>query len=224
MSGTKKNVENSVENVDNKMENFPENNSNSEKNVDITENNDVIVDALSLADVSQIVNSVVDNCFQERNGKLEFSSEYCEVLKAYWKLSFFVPSLKITEISIFEFFEKYIAGKYDSYLREIQLFHDKLPSYIDNAIDEKIKFKIAQIQNPLVNSLANLCEVISATVEKYSENIESTDLKKMIDDFADFTKKNNPETITNTVLNKHLDKMRKSKRKPIEIKKDVKGE
>ncbi len=95
---------------------------------------------IGLPDVVKIVNSVVDNCFHEHNGIMRFDSEYYEVLKAYWKLCYFVPSLDIMKISIFDFFIKYIAGEYDGYLDEIK--DSRLSLYIDGAIDNKIKVTI----------------------------------------------------------------------------------
>ncbi len=176
---------------------------------DLADESAAVNGVIGLPDVMKIVNSVVDNCFHENNGVTNFNSEYYEVLKAYWKLSYFFPSLKVIKLSIFEFFDVYIAGKYDGYLDEIA--DNRLSLYIDGAIDKKIKFKISQIQNPIIPVLTNLLNTVNSTIEKYSENIESADLKNMIGDFANFTKKNNPETITNAVLKRHVNKIRKEK-------------
>ena len=46
---------------------------------------------MSLLDISKIVNTVVDSVFTERNGNIEFSAEYYEVLLAYLKVGAFYP-------------------------------------------------------------------------------------------------------------------------------------
>lgn len=162
---------------------------------------------VSLTDVSIIVNTVVDNVFTERNGKIEFSAEFYEVLLSYLEIGYFYPETKLFEKSIEnksslnDFFVDYIDGIYQKEIDELKYNH--IAQYIENAIKNKIDAKIKQIESPSLNSVAKFFEAATVLAEKYVndiDNVGSNDIKTFLNDFAKFAKKTNPKSISETFL------------------------
>ncbi|MCM1167421.1 MAG: hypothetical protein NC299_16830 [Lachnospiraceae bacterium] len=170
---------------------------------EISENDNISVNGgkLSLIDVAEVVNAVVDMVFRERDGQMEFAAEYYEVVLAYTKIAAFFPETGVRNDDIFTFFEDYIGGKYVKELEKMG--YDPLAQYIDNAVNLKIEAKKRQIENPLVNSLTRLADTVNVLASKYVDDIENVgtaDIKKFIEDFAKLSKKTNPQTVTDTVM------------------------
>lgn len=159
---------------------------------------------LTLTDVAEIVNAVVDLVFIERNGKIEFAAEYYEVLLAYFQIGAFYPSTGVLDNGVGLFFMDYIDNKYHKELGELK--YNNLAKYIENAVTKKIEAKMRQIENPLINSLTKLVDTANILAQKYVDDIDnvgSSDIKKFIEDFADFAKKTNTDTITDAVIKLH---------------------
>lgn len=155
----------------------------------------------SLIDAAEVVNAVVDSVFRERNGQTEFAAEYYEVVLAYAKIAAFFPETGVTGDDIFTFFEDYIDGKYAKQLDDMK--YEPMAKYIDNAVALKVEAKKRQIENPLVNSLTRLADTVNALASKYVsdiENVGTADIRKFIEDFAELSKKTNPQTVTDTVI------------------------
>lgn len=171
---------------------------------------DVKVDngKLTLKDVSIIVDTVVNSSFAEINGKIEYNPEISAILIPYLEVGAFYPETEVFnngDNSLEIFFNDYIDGKYDDKLNE--LGNNRLAAYIEDAIRQKIEHKLRQIENPLINSVINLIDNISTIANAYAkdiDNIGTSDIKKFISDFADFAKITNPRTITDSVVDKHI--------------------
>lgn len=156
---------------------------------------------LSMSDVSDIVNAIVETVFVELDGRVDYAPEYYEVMSAYWELGAFYPNLKIFEKDISEFYDEYIDNKYHRELSDIAL--DRQAGYIDRAAKEKIEFRLKQIASPLVEELTALLSNVNVLAERYAKGMDEVsagDFKKLVTDFAEFSKKTNPKTVTDTYL------------------------
>lgn len=163
---------------------------------------------LSLRDVSVIVDTVINSVFVDVNGKTEYNAEIAAILIPYLEIGAFYPETEVfkdSEDSLELFFSNYIDGKYDDKLNEIK--NNRLAIYIEDAISKRIEYKLKQIENPLINSVINLVDNISAIANTYAkdiDNVGTSDIKKFIGDFANFAKVTNPKTITDSVVDKHI--------------------
>lgn len=169
---------------------------------------------LTLGDVAEIVNAIVDSVFAERNGKIEFAAEYYEVLLAYFEIGAFYPETEVLENSVNLFFMDYIDGKYHRELEELK--HSRLAQYIDNAVKKKVEAKMRQIENPLINSLTKFADNAVILSQKYVDdinNVATDDIKKFITDFAELAKKTNPQTVTDFVVERHKEEFAKESEK-----------
>ena len=187
-----------VETVENAVKS--EENDAADKNVELEGKNG----KLTLGDVAEIVNAIVDSVFVERNGKIEFAVEYYEVLLAYFQIGAFYPETGVFDDGIGLFFMNYID---DKYYRELDaLDHNNLAKYIKNAVVKKIEAKMRQIENPLVNSLVKFVDVATVLAGKYIDDIDnvgSADIKRFIADFSEVAKKTNTNAITDAMYKLH---------------------
>lgn len=159
---------------------------------------------MSLLDISKIVNTVVDSVFTERNGNIEFSAEYYEVLLAYLKVGAFYPHTGVLENSLDLFFIDYIDGKYYRELNELK--DSRLAQYIDNAVKQKIEARMRQVENPLIDSMKKFVDVATVLAQKYVDDIDNvgaSDIKGFFQSFANFTKNTNTKTVTDAVIKLH---------------------
>lgn len=163
---------------------------------------------LSLRDVSVIVDTVINSVFVDVNGKTEYNAEIAAILIPYLEIGAFYPEtgvFKDSEDSLELFFEDYIDGKYDDKLNEIK--NSRLAIFIEDAISKRIEYKLKQIESPLINSVINLVDNISAIANTYAkdiDNVGTSNIKKFISDFANFAKTTNPKTIADSVVDKHI--------------------
>lgn len=163
---------------------------------------------LSLRDVSVIVDTVINSVFVDVNGKTEYSAEIAAILIPYLEIGAFYPETEVfkdSEDSLEIFFADYIDGKYDDKLNKIK--NSRLAIFIEDAINKRIEYKLKQIENPLIDSVINLVDNISAIANTYAkdiDNVGTSDIKKFIGDFANFAKTTNPKTITDSVVDKHI--------------------
>lgn len=163
---------------------------------------------MSLLGLSQIVNTVVDSVFIERNGNIEFAAEWYEVTLAYLEIGAFYPQTGVLENSLDLFFIDYIDGKYYRELAELKL--NRLAQYIDNAVKQKVEARMRQIENPLINSLVKFVDIASVLAQKYVDDIDNVgaaDIQKFIKDFGSLAKKTNPQTVTDAVIKMHRAEM-----------------
>lgn len=169
---------------------------------------------MSLLGLSQIVNTVVDSVFIERNGNIEFAAEWYEVTLAYLEIGAFYPQTGVLENSLDLFFIDYIDGKYYRELAELKL--NRLAQYIDNAVKQKVEARMRQIENPLINSLVKFVDIASVLAQKYVDDIDNVgaaDIQKFIKDFGSLTKKTNPQTVTDAVIKMHRAEMASAPKK-----------
>lgn len=133
---------------------------------------------ISLADTTDLVNAVVDMVFTETDGVMEYYPEYLDVTKAYYKVFFLAPE-EIGGMTIFDFYEDYINGKFNEILvNDVDIRQNE---YIDKAIDEKIEFKKNQLTNPLTNSFVRFIDNVSNIAETQLKNFDGVDTNKLLD-------------------------------------------
>lgn len=159
---------------------------------------------LSLVEIVEVINTIVDSMFVERNGTIEFAAEYYEVLLAYFKIGAFYPETGVFENGLFIFFTDYVDGKYSKELDELKF--NRYAQYIDNTVKQKAEARMRQIENPLINSLVKFVDVAAVLAQKYVDdidNIGTADIKKFITDFANVAKKTNPQSVTDAVIKMH---------------------
>ncbi len=173
------------------------------KNDEIDPSNEI----MSLEQAQELINSVTDLIFLNTANGIVFSPIYIDFMLAYWKIGFFYPSLGISEKGEegFDFFfNGWINGEYDVYLEKVK--DNKQAAIIDKAIERAIEFKKSQYQQPVLNSLTRLADTLNILAQKYVDDIDkigSSDIKSFLERFIEFTSKNNVQTITDEVLNRH---------------------
>lgn len=182
-----------------------------EKTVDTVENvsadsSDIAVknDKLSLSDMVQLVNTIVDSVIVNRNGTLEFAAEYLDVVENYVLMAAFYPQYGIADIGLALFFNDYINGVFFRELKELEV--NGYAQYIRCAVEKKIEFKLRQIENPLINSATKFVDTASALTQKYVDDIDNVgtaDIKGFLSDFSKLVKKTNPQTVTDAVIKLH---------------------
>ncbi len=165
---------------------------------------------LSLAEMSGLVNAIVQSVFVENNGETEYMPEYFDVVSDYWKLYYFRPDLDIGEMSISDFYEKRLNEEFDYALEEISL----LPAVweINKAVEKKIDYLLSK--KPLEKELTEILRSINAIVGKFADDVSRENYKQMIGDFKNFVGKADSESITESVLKKHREDLAKEK-KPV---------
>lgn len=165
---------------------------------------------LSLVEMSEIVNTVVDSVFTERNGNIEFAGELYEVLLAYMEVGAFYPHTGVFENGLGLFFGDYIDNKYHKELEELK--YNRLVQYIENAVNKKVEARMKQIENPLINSMTKLVDAANVLAEKYVDDIDNvgtSDMKGFITNFVELSKKTNPDTVAEKVIKMYRAEMEK---------------
>ncbi len=165
---------------------------------------------LSLAEMSGLVNAIVQSVFVENDSETEYMPEYFDVVSDYWKLYYFRPDLDIGEMSISDFYEKRLDGGFDHTLEVIALF--PAVREIDKAVEKKIDYLLNK--KPLEKELTEILRSINAIVGKFADDVSREDYKQMIGDFKNFVGKANSESITESVMQKHREDLAKEK-KPV---------
>lgn len=163
-----------------------------------------ITDIMSLEQVRELVDSILSLVFLKTDDGIVYMPLYEKVIYPYWKMGFYYPSLKISEMGFEDFYIKWINGEYNYQLDCI--LDNEQATFIDTLISDTIEFYKKQYQQPVINSLTNLINTVNILAQKYVndiDNIGSSDIKGFLQRFMEFTAKNNTATITDEVLNRH---------------------
>lgn len=151
--------------------------------------------------IHELIEAITELVFLNTANGTTFAPIYIDLMLAYWKIGFFYPSLETSEKGVDYFFEKWISGEYDVCLEKLE--NNRQARVIDKAIRREIEFKKAQLCQPIINSLTELADSASELVKKYTNDINSEDIKGFMKQFAEFSSKNNTATITDEVLKHH---------------------
>ncbi len=216
-------AENEIKTTGARKKNNAENNVNNLKSTksEISINEKVAIDKdipengrLSLMDIANLVNAVVETVFIERDGNIEFAAEYYEVVRAYWSMRYFYPHLINDDTGIFVFFEDYIKGVYDKELTD--LIYNDYWEYADKAITEKVEIRKKQIENPVMNSITKFFNAAGILAEKYVndiDNIGTADLKGFLKNFGKLAQNTNADKVARAVFEKQLEQEKFAKNK-----------
>lgn len=167
---------------------------------------DIEIKKLSLNDVNDITTAILDSLFQknEETGDINFAGQYSEIIRAFFELVFAFPDLKIHEIGLNKFFDRYCDGAFEEYLELMR--KDRRVQYIENAVNDGIQMRLRYYNGRLIqNSLAKLINNLNNIVEQYSASIdglETGDVKGFVQSFAEFAGKTDTDSLVSTILDK----------------------
>lgn len=168
--------------------------------------NSIEIKKLSLTEVNNIVDSILDVLFHknETTGESSYLGQYNEIVRVYYEMVMAFPSLKIHEMKMPEFFDKFCDGEYDQYIEMLK--KDRRIQYIEDALDSTIQTLLKYYSGgQLANSVTKLVNSLNSIVEKYAnsiEGVEASDIKGFFNNFVEFASKTNTETITAAMLKK----------------------
>lgn len=162
------------------------------------------VRTISFEVYSGIVKNICEPLFtKSKDGSgTTFNFQFVGIVKDYIKLACLYQELELQKKDLFTFYDGYVNGEYDVQLEEIE--DNRCSKLIDESVDIFVKYRMYQLQSPILNALTDLVNVMNKFAEKFSDDFSQEDFKKMIGDFANFTQNVNNESLTETIIKKHM--------------------
>ena len=155
---------------------------------------------ISAEDTVRLLRDIDSAIFQTADENLIiFNLPVCDVMVQYLKLHYFYPT-EFEKIEDFGgFYDDLFAGKFKDYITAMD--KTETAKLIDNAVQMRKQITIGKLQNPMVETIKKINDILDTLAEN-TKDIEPDALKKFINDFSDFAKNNNPETLTEIFLKK----------------------
>lgn len=160
---------------------------------------------LSLSETYALIEDIDNSAFPKDEGEdlmSKFYLTFSDVVVAYVKLHHYFDKDFKDVVSLPEFFDDFCSGKYADYLAAIS------KTATAKIVDEFVERRKQMIENKLNNPISEMISKINEILDNFSEEfkgIEPDKIEKFINDFANFAKENNPETLTEALLKKKTD-------------------
>lgn len=155
---------------------------------------------LKVDDVVRLLRDIDSAIFHgDENSLLIFNLPVCDVMVKYLELHYYFPNdfEKIEDFG--EFFDNYFAGKFKEYIAAMNKCETS--QLIDEAVQIRKQIAIGRLQNPITETLSKVNEILDSFAEDVKD-IDPDTIRKFINDFSSFAKDTNPESITDTMLEK----------------------
>lgn len=157
---------------------------------------------LSLKETYALIEDIDNSAFPEDESNdlmSKFYLTFSDVIIAYVKLHHYFNEEFKDVTSLPEFFDNFYSGKYADYLTAI----DKTATskIADKFVERRRQMIVSKLNNPVSELISKINEILDTFAQEF-DGIESDALKKFISDFANFAKENNPDSLTETMLEK----------------------
>ena len=160
----------------------------------------IVAKNLSAEDTVRLLRDIDSAVFQtDDDNLLIFNLPVCDIMVEYLKLHYYFPD-DFEKIDGFGgFFDNLFAGKYKDYITAMD--KTETAKLIDETVKTRKQIAIGRLQNPMTETLAKVNEILDNFTENF-DGIESNDIKKFINDFGNFAKETNLESVTDAMLEK----------------------
>lgn len=160
---------------------------------------------LTLKETYALIEDIDNSAFPKDEGEDMMSKFYLtfnDVVIAYVKLHHYFSEEFKDVISLPEFFDDLCSGKYADYLAAIG--KTTTSKIVDEFVERRKQMIINKLNNPISETLSKINEILDTFSEGFKD-VEPDTIKRFINDFANFAKENNPETLTDALLKKKTD-------------------
>jgi len=157
---------------------------------------------LSLKETYSLIEDIDNSAFPKDGGEdlmSKFYLSFSSVVIAFVKIHHYFGEEFKDITSLPEFFDDYCSGKYADYLAAIS--KTATSKIVDEFVERRKQMIISKLNNPVLETFSKVNEILDTFAEEF-KGIEPDTIKKFINDFANFAQETNPESITDTMLEK----------------------
>lgn len=157
---------------------------------------------LSLSETYALIEDIDNSAFPRDEGEdlmSKFYLTFSDVVIAYVKLHHYFDEEFKDVVSLPEFFDDFCSGKYADYL--VAISKTATAKIVDEFVERRKQMIVSKLNNPVSEMISKINEILDTYSEDF-KGIDSDTIKKFINDFANFAQETNPESITDTMLEK----------------------